>query len=114
MEHVAAETESLNLANEKEANDELKASQNDAKFICNIPGCGKVFYEKSHYRQHIQLTCFLCHKKFTRKSHVMRHVRNVHKVSDVLSCDVCGETFTEPISLAVHNKEQHFPRIAYS
>lgn len=76
-------------------------------FVCTIPGCGRVFQSKCSYDLHVLDTCFLCHKRFSSSFNVLRHLREVHKIKDALACDVCGKEFPEPISLALHNKEEH-------
>ena len=81
--------------------------ENGTKFICTIPGCGMTFSTQDSYENHVRATCTLCHKQFTREPNVKRHLREVHKVNDILSCDCCGKEFAEPISLAIHNKVEH-------
>ena len=78
-----------------------------SQFVCGIPGCNQVFLSRSRYEKHIQHTCTLCHRQLSRDRSLRRHYRNVHKIMQVLNCDVCGDTFNEPISLAIHNKEKH-------
>ena len=76
-------------------------------FVCTIPGCGRTFHSKCSYDLHIADTCFLCHKRFSSTFNVRRHLKDVHKIRETLACDVCGKEFPEPISLALHNKEEH-------
>ncbi|XP_065053050.1 uncharacterized protein LOC135682198 [Rhopilema esculentum] len=75
--------------------------------VCTIPGCGKLLSCKRSYMQHLKNTCKLCHKRLSSEGNIRRHLRNIHKISDVLTCDICKEEFPEPISLALHNKEKH-------
>eukprot|EP00112_Aurelia_sp_Birch-Aquarium-sp1_P026345 Seg93.2 transcript_id=Seg93.2/GoldUCD/mRNA.D3Y31 product="Zinc finger and BTB domain-containing protein 24" protein_id=Seg93.2/GoldUCD/D3Y31 len=78
-----------------------------SEFVCKIAGCGKEFSSKRSYNDHIKHRCSLCHKRLSSTQKVKRHIREVHKIKDPLTCDVCGEEFVEPISLAYHNREQH-------
>ena len=76
-------------------------------FVCKIAGCGKEFSSNRSYNDHIRNRCSLCHKRLSSAQKVKRHIREVHKIKDPLTCDICGQEFVEPISLAYHNREQH-------
>ncbi|XP_019878644.2 zinc finger protein 454-like [Aethina tumida] len=76
------------------------------KFVCNI--CGKIFYSKSHFYEHIQLHtgikkfgCHICEKKFACESYVTKH-RLIHAGHKKFKCDVCGKSFCDRSNHARH------------
>ncbi len=81
--------------------------QGICELTCPIPGCGKAFVSRSSYENHTQNTCTLCHSKLFNERNLKRHYRDVHKIKNLLSCDLCMEKFAEPIGLAMHHRESH-------
>ena len=50
--------------------------------------------------------CYVCNKCFTRRNHMMIHMRN-HTGEKPYQCDVCYKAFTTKSNLTAHVSSQH-------
>ena len=51
--------------------------------------------------------CELCNKAFSRKTHVVQHIKLVHEKVRDFSCDYCGKKFGEKHKRNLHQKAVH-------
>ena len=63
-----------------------------------------------HYAQ--SFDCEVCHEKFGREEHLLRHKSSTHEVSK-FCCDDCGKNFNRKDSMqwhkmAVHKENEEF------
>ncbi len=49
-----------------------------------------------------EFVCNLCHKSFTIKAKVRRHLQTVHTPSKNIECEFCQRTFKHELSLKDH------------
>uniref|UniRef100_A0A2P2I369 Zinc finger protein 729-like n=1 Tax=Hirondellea gigas TaxID=1518452 RepID=A0A2P2I369_9CRUS len=81
------------------------------KFICLDEGCGKVFYEKHRYNDHVvthnserTFHCRQCPKKFKRARPLNEHIATKHQN---LQCQDCNTTCLTLDHLLAHRKKSH-------
>ncbi|XP_013421226.1 zinc finger protein 225 [Lingula anatina] len=70
----------------------------------------KAHYEDEHGPDASPFPCGLCGWKLFRKSNYNKHMRKVHRLRYVESCQDCGLRFESSLSLRKHMKEKHASR----
>lgn len=99
----------------------VHADEENKKIICDY--CNMRFFNKDRLRKHIERhiereykqECYICKKRFYKKTTLNTHVRTVHlhKMKDYVPtaiddvCSICGRLFDSKRSLAKHMKNVH-------
>ena len=52
--------------------------------------------------------CHICDKFFHKKAYLQKHIKNVHKVTEIYVCDICDQTYDKTILLKKHMSNGHF------
>ncbi len=85
-------------------------TKEDANFVCEVEGCGKLFSRSYNYKAHMEThdekreypfpcTVLDCNKKFVRKTDLQRHNQSVHMKERNHRCDYCGRMFARKDTL---------------
>ncbi|KAK3094380.1 hypothetical protein FSP39_001000 [Pinctada imbricata] len=81
----------------------------DAQYKC--PNCQTVFknikcfaYHLNSYANNGRNHCGICHRFFTYKSNLTKHMKYTHSDLKNFICDVCGKSFKHNDSLKIHKK----------
>jgi hypothetical protein len=88
-----------------------KPSQKPRKrYQCNMPGCNKSFYQKTHLEIHVRahtgakpFVCKApsCGQRFSQLGNLKTHERR-HTGERPYSCDICGKTFAQRGNVRAH------------
>ena len=80
------------------------------RYLCELPGCGKSFYQKTHLeihtRAHTGAKPFVCREptcgqRFSQLGNLKTHERR-HTGERPYHCDVCGKTFAQHGNVRAH------------
>jgi hypothetical protein len=85
-------------------------TKDEANFVCDIKGCGKLFSRSYNYKAHLEthdenreypFPCQEpdCSKKFVRKTDLSRHHQSVHVKERSHKCAYCGRMFARKDTL---------------
>ncbi|KAF2623954.1 zinc finger protein-like protein OZF [Macroventuria anomochaeta] len=91
--------------------EENKPNQKPRKrYQCNMPGCNKSFYQKTHLEIHVRahtgakpFVCKApsCGQRFSQLGNLKTHERR-HTGERPYSCDICGKTFAQRGNVRAH------------
>jgi hypothetical protein len=97
-------------AEKSKPSDTLAANRPRKKYLCNVPGCGKAFYQKTHLeihtRAHTGIKPFLCKEpncgqRFSQLGNLKTHERR-HTGERPYHCDICFKTFAQHGNVRAH------------
>ncbi|KAF1933592.1 zinc finger protein OZF [Didymella exigua CBS 183.55] len=80
------------------------------RYQCNMPGCDKSFYQKTHLEIHVRahtgakpFVCkaLSCGQRFSQLGNLKTHERR-HTGERPYSCDICGKTFAQRGNVRAH------------
>ncbi|XP_063372145.1 zinc finger protein 782-like [Cydia amplana] len=100
----------------KKANLDLHCqTHHQVKSKSRCESCSITFKSRHCLRRHMKLkqlmtenACLNCHKKFTNKDRLAKHVKNKHTFKNVThQCDICSVKFKEKESLLNHLNRIH-------
>ncbi|KAK3939615.1 hypothetical protein QBC46DRAFT_409026 [Diplogelasinospora grovesii] len=85
-------------------------TKEEAKFQCEVHGCGKLFGRRCHFKEHLKthdkerdhpFSCPTndCNWKFMRKADLKRHHQTVHKKERNYKCNYCSRLLKRKDSL---------------
>lgn len=103
---VLTQTDQARLASESEEDNRPKP------FVCEHPGCGKMYYKSSHLKAHVRTHTgekpYLCNwedcgRKFARSDELARH-RRTHTGEKKYECPMCARKFIRSDHLSKHAK----------
>ena len=106
-QHQSADTKPLEIARPVES---PNASRPKKRYLCEVPGCGKAFYQKTHLeihtRAHTGVKPFLCKEptcgqRFSQLGNLKTHERR-HTGERPYHCDICGKTFAQHGNVRAH------------
>ncbi|XP_073812572.1 uncharacterized protein isoform X16 [Musca autumnalis] len=94
----------------------LKYHFPDKEFICEICGAVKPTldtlkkHEKKVHAPKVAAQCKYCQKWYATRSHMLRHVLNMHTTADnEHRCEICGFVSTTRTALRQHKRFKHNP-----
>ena len=88
----------------------ISSNKPKKRYLCDIPGCGKAFYQKTHLeihtRAHTGVKPFLCKERtcgqrFSQLGNLKTHERR-HTGERPYRCDICGKTFAQHGNVRAH------------
>ncbi|XP_044727339.1 zinc finger protein OZF-like [Chrysoperla carnea] len=91
-----------------------ECKSNSSKLL-QCPRCDKSFDDKRELKYHnkevhkhveMKVTCYIC-GKLVLKASIIKHMKNIHKKRDKITCDKCSKTFISQKTLAAHIKVVH-------
>lgn len=94
----------------EEPADPPTSSKPKKRYLCDIPDCGKAFYQKTHLeihtRAHTGVKPFLCKEpscgqRFSQLGNLKTHERR-HTGERPYHCDICGKTFAQHGNVRAH------------
>ncbi|KAK4501299.1 hypothetical protein PRZ48_007106 [Zasmidium cellare] len=89
---------------------EPSVSKPKKRYQCDVPDCGKAFYQKTHLeihsRAHSGIKPFLClepscGQRFSQLGNLKTHARR-HSGERPYHCDICGKTFAQHGNVRAH------------
>ncbi|KAF2484575.1 hypothetical protein BDY17DRAFT_248363 [Neohortaea acidophila] len=97
-------------AEESKPLDSSPTNKAKKRYLCDIPGCDKAFYQKTHLeihtRAHTGIKPFLCKEpgcgqRFSQLGNLKTHERR-HTGERPYHCDICGKTFAQHGNVRAH------------
>ena len=100
----------------------LKAHRDVVHLKCkNIPCeiCGKMFYNQTHLRSHMEHhnkdkhICHICSSHFSCSKSLREHIKFKHNPESLPKCTVCHKTYSTPQNLKSHFSRVHMQEKKY-
>ena len=88
------------------------AGQETGTHICPLPKCGRQFFDPkcllNHQLQseHIDNSCYVCHKTFNSPRNTKRHIESVHS-KNIFGCWMCHRRYNREDNLRAHQLKVH-------
>ena len=107
--HTLAEDHTIHQNNDLPHTSIESMFENISMEVCDMENLNtnRVTEEKRTISRESMITCNICHKSYTLKCTLNRHMRNVHKKEKRFSCDICHRSFSEKYILSQHVKQVH-------
>ncbi|CAK3940155.1 Asparagine-rich zinc finger AZF1 [Lecanosticta acicola] len=95
---------------EKRRASDIPTAKSKKRYICDVPDCGKAFYQKTHLeihtRAHTGIKPFMCKEpacgqRFSQLGNLKTHERR-HTGERPYHCDTCGKTFAQHGNVRAH------------